>query len=137
MREYSRFGKGPKNWPFNHRVIYSEEAYIEVCGKRESINYECDFLFPSIIAPEQMEEVVVSELYFVICLYGREFAVNCGGPYIDGYKNWLRENNGTSPLYRGDHRFQPNRNSNQTQLVSGRSWLNNRNLANGTPLRSA
>lgn len=102
MRDYSRFGKGPKNWPFNHRVIYSEEAYVEVDGKHESINYECDFLFPSVIAPERMDEVVVSELYFVICLYGREFAVNCGGPDIEGYKNWLRENNDVSPLYRGN-----------------------------------
>lgn len=102
MRNYSRFGKGPKNWPFNHRMIYSEDAYIEVGGKRESINYECDFFFPDVVAPEQMGEVVVSELYFIICLYGREFAVNCGGPYIDGYKNWLRDNNGMSPLYRGN-----------------------------------
>ena len=39
------------------------------------------------------------ELYFVLALFGIEYAINMGGPYIDGYKQWLTEKSGNSPLY--------------------------------------
>jgi hypothetical protein len=28
------------------------------------------------------------ELYAVVCLFGEEFALNYGGPEIDGYATW-------------------------------------------------
>jgi hypothetical protein len=38
-------------------------------------------------------------MYFVIAILGVEYAINVGGPDIDGYGLWLRQNEGRSPLY--------------------------------------
>jgi len=34
-------------------------------------------------------------------LFGVEFTMNLGGRILDGYKNWLKENDWKSPLYIG------------------------------------
>jgi hypothetical protein len=40
-----------------------------------------------------------SEFYFVLAVFGMEYAINLGGNSIDGYKAWLVKNNDISPLY--------------------------------------
>ena len=42
-----------------------------------------------------------SEWYFVLAIFGEELAINLGGPEIEGYEKWLKDNNGKSPLYVG------------------------------------
>lgn len=42
---------------------------------------------------------IKSELYFVLIVFGIEFVINLGGPYIDGYLKWLERHNNISPLY--------------------------------------
>lgn len=42
-----------------------------------------------------------SEYYIVVAIFGEEFALNLGGPEIDGHEQWLRANNDKSPLYIG------------------------------------
>jgi hypothetical protein len=39
--------------------------------------------------------------YFVLVIFGMEFAINYSGPYIDSYIQWLRDHNNVSPLYFG------------------------------------
>lgn len=86
IREYVRYG-GKNIWPYNARRIYSKnEAYHG--DPFSAINWECDFLFTG-----------RGEIYSVIALFGIEYAINIGGPFIDGYKYWLKRNHNESPLY--------------------------------------
>ncbi len=39
------------------------------------------------------------ELYLIVAILGVEYTLNMGGPEIDGYINWLKENDEKSPLY--------------------------------------
>lgn len=39
----------------------------------------------------------------MIILWGIEFAINMGGPELQGYEVWLREHNNVSPLYSGKY----------------------------------
>jgi hypothetical protein len=41
------------------------------------------------------------EWFLVVAIFGTEFAINYGGPEIDGYLRWLEEHNYGSPLYSG------------------------------------
>jgi len=41
------------------------------------------------------------EMYFVLALFGEELTINMGGPHLDGYHEWLKQNDGASPLYHG------------------------------------
>lgn len=47
------------------------------------------------------DEYIQGELYYVVALWGLEFAINLGGPCIEGYKTWLDEHDNISPLYLG------------------------------------
>jgi hypothetical protein len=40
-----------------------------------------------------------NECYFVLAIFGVEYVINIAGPSIDGYRQWLKENNEKSPLY--------------------------------------
>jgi hypothetical protein len=37
-----------------------------------------------------------------LAIFDLELAINIGGPEIEGYERWLRENSNASPLYRAD-----------------------------------
>jgi hypothetical protein len=43
--------------------------------------------------------VAESEYYAVIAIFGIEYAINLGGPELEGYERWLKENDNRSPLY--------------------------------------
>ena len=64
------------------RRIYKSTNYWRDGSNAEiyQITNEYDFL-----ATEE------NEWYFVIALFGIEFAINIGGISIDGYKKWLME----------------------------------------------
>jgi len=38
-------------------------------------------------------------LYFVVALFGIQYSINLGGPEIEGFQQWLIDNNHQSPLY--------------------------------------
>ncbi len=57
-------------------------------GRWHQILFEHDFLVTE-----------GNEWYFVIAIFGVEFAINLGGPEIEGYENWLHKNGHRSPLY--------------------------------------
>ena len=56
-----------------------------------SISWEADFLFTEL-----------GEVYFIIVMHGIEYAINLGGPIIEGYNFWLKKNKNKSPLYISD-----------------------------------
>ena len=90
IRRHARYGD-QFTWPVHIRTIYGVDAsLLDENGKRIQVIHESDFL----VTP-------VSEWYFVIAIFGVEFAINIGDPSIDGYIEWLAGNQGRSPLYSG------------------------------------
>lgn len=86
IRHYARYGS-QKIWKYNARRIYARNEVYQ--GKLfTSINWEADWLF-----------LKTGEIYFVIAMFGIEYAICINSPTIDGYQNWLIENKGMSPLY--------------------------------------
>lgn len=89
IRNYVRFNDKNEIWPYNVRKIYGEdEAFLKHDGEQFDMVFECDFLGTNI-----------GEMYFVIAFKGVEFALNMSGPSVEGYEDWLTENNNISPLY--------------------------------------
>ncbi|MCI7401213.1 MAG: HNH endonuclease [Christensenella sp.] len=86
IREYARY-ESRKIWKYNARRIYARHTAYDG-DPFTAINWEADLLF-----------LGNGEVYFVIAMYGIEYAINMGGSYIDGYKYWLENNNFRSPLY--------------------------------------
>lgn len=89
IRNYARYGKGVKNWPYHERVIFPMDTEMRhpETGKWVQAGFGHDLL----ITP-------TPETYFIFLIYGVEFAINLGGPSIEGYKIWIKTNNHISPM---------------------------------------
>jgi hypothetical protein len=91
LRDHARHGRISR-WPVHTRHIYAADAKIVLPrGEPEQVIHESDFL----VTP-------CGEWFFVLAIFGLELAINLGGPEIEGYERWLRENSNASPLYRAD-----------------------------------
>jgi len=91
IRRYARIGDRPDDWPFSQRTIYNEDD-VKVDGERAwQVMHEFMLLYTD-----------KRELYAVLCIFGEEFAINMGGPEIEGYFTYLAVNGGKSPLYVND-----------------------------------
>lgn len=89
IRCFARFGEGVDSWPYSTRRLYAEgQQFTEDDGTTFDVLHEYMLLYTD-----------SHELYFVIAILGIEFAINLGGPEIDGYNEWLNGNAGQSPLY--------------------------------------
>ena len=90
IRDHARYGKTDK-WPISIRSIYERSTRWKNLGLKDyQIVHEFDFLF--------MEE---NELYFVLAIFGYEFVINMGGPELEGWEKWLKQNENVSPLHSG------------------------------------
>ncbi len=88
IRRFVRQGDTPRIWPLNRRRIYQEDKiFLE-----GDFGYQILHEYLLLITDE-------NEIYAVICIFGEEFAINLGGPSIDGYRRWLSANGDRSPLY--------------------------------------
>ncbi len=87
LRDFARRGNKPTNWPIHERKIYPENHTFQG-SKPHQILHEYTLLYTE-----------TRELYAVVCIMGVEYTINMGGPEIEGYLAWLKENNGLSPLY--------------------------------------
>lgn len=90
LRHYARFGDPRLHWPFHSRRIYPEDMlfYEEGYGYYDVL-HEFDLLY-----------IESLELYLVVAIFGIEYSINMGGPEIDGYVEWLKQNEFKSPLYK-------------------------------------
>jgi hypothetical protein len=89
LRNYVRRGSQSLLWLYHERRIYPENAYfVSEDGEPYEVLHEYTLLYTK-----------TSELYLVIAILGVEYALNMGGPEIDGYLNWLKANGEKSPLY--------------------------------------
>lgn len=89
VREHARYGR-VKEWPYYVRRIYDADLDEKIHGLDGQKVHEYDFLHTD-----------HGEFYFVLALYGVELTINIGGPCIEGYETWLKENDNASPLYWG------------------------------------
>ncbi|WBY16698.1 hypothetical protein PF049_00580 [Erythrobacteraceae bacterium WH01K] len=88
LRNYARVGS-PNLWPVHIRTIYGANDFVlDANGQRVQIVHESDFL----VTP-------MGEWYFILAIFGVEFAINIGAPSTEGYVQWLVANQGLSPLY--------------------------------------
>lgn len=88
LRRFARFDQG-RLWPFYERRIYREHhKFNDVNGEAVEVLHEFDTLYTQ-----------QGELYVVVAILGVEYAINLGGPEIDGYVRWLEEHGYRSPLY--------------------------------------
>jgi len=94
IREYVRINKKNENWVYHSRKIYEEdENFFLQNGKAVDMIFECDFLVTKDF-----------EIYFVLAIKGFEFVTNLAGSSIDGFNDWLKDNDNISPLYiKGKH----------------------------------
>lgn len=102
LRNHARLGV-IKEWPCSIRRIYD---YNKIWEYGEGISgqmvHESDFLLiPSEENPKLNTDFILAEIYFVVALWGIEFAINMAGPEIIGYENWLKIHKDKSPLYFG------------------------------------
>ncbi len=90
LRSFVRLGRRDRDaWPFHNRRIYPEDAiFHSEANDPYQLLHEYTLLYTD-----------RKECYFILALLGTEYAINMGGPYFDGYTQWLARNNQRSPLY--------------------------------------
>lgn len=91
IRNYARSAKKGEFWPYSKRRLYDANELKIIKNDECQIIYEWDILV--IGSPEQ------GEYYFILCVFGMEYAINISGPSMDGYYQWLKSHNNQSPLY--------------------------------------
>lgn len=90
LRNHARRGQ-PLEWPVHRRRIYeSSKQWAHEENTITQIVHESDFIF--------LDE---RSLYFVLALFGMEYAINCGEREVTKYETWLESHGGVSPLYYG------------------------------------
>lgn len=90
LRAYVRYGPGKiKFWQYSQRVLYSPD-YLFKMENCESYEVLHEYTF------HYSEE---KELFFIIAIFGIEYAINLAGPEIDTYNAIIQKNNGRSFLY--------------------------------------
>lgn len=90
LRDYVRMGSLKKTWPFSLRGIYPPDYIFKERGESFEVLHE----YSIFRTPQE-------EYFIVVAIFGEEYVLNLGAPDIDGYLQWLRENNNKSPLYLG------------------------------------
>jgi len=88
LRNYVRFNEGAEDWPFSFRTLYPVNAVFEERGTFFEVLHEYQLVYTDAF-----------ELYVVVAILGVEFAINLGGPTLEGYARWLEANDHRSPLY--------------------------------------
>jgi hypothetical protein len=89
LRQFVRFNQGA-DWPFTVRTLHPVNALFYDGKEHYDLLHEFDILHT-----ERLES------YSVVSLFGIEFVINLGGRVLDGYREWLEENEYKSPLYAG------------------------------------
>ncbi|EPE2670365.1 HNH endonuclease [Vibrio parahaemolyticus] len=95
IRKFARYPKRGEVWEYSKRRIYSENSYTQ--QEVEDIPYQIVNEWDILVTGN----IDNSEFYFVVAIFGVEYAINLGGNSMDGYKAWLAEHDDVSPLYYG------------------------------------
>lgn len=93
LRNHARKGE-VKEWPVSIRKIYEiSERWEDQSQTGYQIVHEFDFLFTN-----------ENEVYFVMAIFGHEYCINLGGPELEGWSDWLNQNEHSSPLHSGKNK---------------------------------
>lgn len=100
LRDYVRYGKRDFIWPIYVRSIYNPHKYFSNKDNPEfQVLHEFDILFVPCENEMKDDSLAYGELYVIIAIFGIEYTINLGGPDLDGYINWLNDNDNRSFLY--------------------------------------
>ena len=88
LRTYVRRGGAKIIWPLSRRQLYAMDHPFAEGKDVYQVLHEFNILVTS-----------AGEYYIVVVIFGEEFALNLGGPEIDGYYAWLAQHENESPLY--------------------------------------
>lgn len=89
-RRYARFNEGSADWPYHECQIYPERKLF--LDSDTGLPYDIPHEFTLLYTPKK-------EMYFVIAMFGTQYTINLGGPELEGFCDWLANNNNASPLY--------------------------------------
>lgn len=87
IRAYARFGVG-STWPFLVRTLHPVNAVFT----EGDVPYE-------VLHEFKLLHTARSETFAVVSLFGVEFVMNLGGRELDGFMEWLEQNEFASALY--------------------------------------
>ncbi len=87
LRDFVRYRKPDIIWPYHLRRLYDEDKRFTEEDLDFQMLHEMTLLYTDSL-----------ELYIVVCIMGVEYCLNMGGPELDGYEEWLKQNNYKSPL---------------------------------------
>jgi len=88
LRRYVRIGTPKTVWPVHIRRIYPEDCrFVDARYGRHQVLHEWTIL-----------ATAAGEFYVVVAIFGVEYTINLGGPELDGFYDWLKENGDRSPL---------------------------------------
>ncbi|EFF1836399.1 hypothetical protein IMQ31_18355 [Escherichia coli O169:H41] len=89
IRRYARYGDNFKEWPFSQRRIFPHDTLMRHPIKNEWVHagFGCGLFMNK-----------RRETLFGFIFYGVEFVINIGGPSIEGYREWLSDHAGISPM---------------------------------------
>lgn len=94
LRQWARAGLGGP-WPVNERRLYDEDTpFIQPDGTLRQTIWEAE-----------LWAVTPHCHYWVVCIFGVEYAINYREREVASYRNWLSTHGGLSPLYA--HRQSP------------------------------
>ncbi len=98
LRNYVRRGKPGLVWPIHIRRIYpAQHEFSDEIDDAFQVLHEWDILFiPS--TKDELSELA-GEFYAIIAILGVEYAINLGGSELDGYLQWLKDNDQKSFLH--------------------------------------
>ena len=97
--QYARYPKKNEIWEITKRRVYDENTFFINEGKNLQILNEMDLVVTNY---EIQDDTTYSmEIFFVIIIFGIEYAINLAGNDMSAYKKYLKENNFISPLYLG------------------------------------
>ena len=95
LRDYVRKGRPGFMWPINIRRIYPADfLFSDETYPPHEILHEWDILS---IPDKSGHEG--AEFYAVIAIFGVEYAINLGGPELEGYQQWIIDNQNASFLH--------------------------------------
>jgi len=90
LRNYARYGNQNEYWEYNQRRVYNETDRF-YNPKVTDVPYE-------ILHEQDLVYLQEEQLYFVLILFGIEYAINLTNPEINGYLDWLSQNDNRSPI---------------------------------------
>ena len=95
IRNYVRRGRPRLVWPIHTRRIYAaDRLFTSARTAPHEVLHEWDIL--AIPASDGSD---AAEFYVVIAIFGMEYAINLGGPELEGYQGWLESHPNPSYLY--------------------------------------